>query len=627
MSKIVDTESPLVNLEKDVTEFKKEVEEDLKTFSKIDLKSSNKDKAAFKEALNKAIDQLEEHKAECSEISEELNELKKEDEPPEIKPKDFQKRQTNELKKLKELDAKIEKLRKKLKQDLDKQLKEEEKENAKKPKVSEIVEDISKPKGLKELMLDEQAKADERKKLADKEESKADKEKRKKEEKLKLEEEKKKKKEEEKRIKEEKKKPNPIKEDADQSPPDLKSMMATAFDKRKPSKENIENNFDENDDDDEDDEEAEEDVEEVEENVKTENIDEEEVASIHLNSELIKIVREVKIKEEFVETVEGDNYSSPKNLHIINMAKEIRTKEELIYSNELKLNSTQIKPKSLENMHDEHLNEEKSALNNELIEGTKLIVIKDYTPECEGDLEVKKNEIVEFLDYSEDDTAWLEVKNSSGESGFIPSANIEIYHAPQTEESKPSIWKKAKEKIEKKGLQESKALRASGTMPPSFSNSNLPTFELEKYSYEVFLRPQLTESNLNFKNFYWEPKENKLRHKLVAFQKMFLVHKCTNIPIPNKEDLTVLCRTLKICLFDGVSILSNIHTIRAHVGKEEKTWMFEDELSENVSIIDYSEFFIRSDLKNDNLNLGISNSNLLNLLRNYIFALHILIFL
>ena len=46
---------PLYSFEKDAAEFKKEVEEKIKTFSKLDLKSFNKDRDAYKEGLDEAI--------------------------------------------------------------------------------------------------------------------------------------------------------------------------------------------------------------------------------------------------------------------------------------------------------------------------------------------------------------------------------------------------------------------------------------------------------------------------------------------------------------------------------------------------------------------------------------------
>lgn len=172
-------------------------------------------------------------------------------------------------------------------------------------------------------------------------------------------------------------------------------------------------------------------------------------------------------------------------------------------------------------------------------------------------------------------------------------------------ENKSSKWKLGKLSSSKKSLLESDALKQSGAVPSTFSDASLPEFAY-KFDYNTFLKvPELTESNLNFKNLYWELKENRLRSKLAQFQKMFVVHKCTNIPVPSKAELTVLSRTLRICLFDGVSILSNVHAIRAHViGKDEKTWSFEDELSDAVSISDFSEFFVRTNLASDGKNLG-----------------------
>ena len=53
-------------------------------------------------------------------------------------------------------------------------------------------------------------------------------------------------------------------------------------------------------------------------------------------------------------------------------------------------------------------------------------------------------------------------------------------------------------------------------------------------------------------------------------------------------------------------VLSNIHTIRAKVvGKDERTWLFDDEYSDSVSIMDYSECFIRALLGANESQLGI----------------------
>lgn len=88
--------------------------------------------------------------------------------------------------------------------------------------------------------------------------------------------------------------------------------------------------------------------------------------------------------------------------------------------------------------------------------------------------------------------------------------------------------------------------------------------------------------------------------------KTIVVHKCTNIPAPNKQELEVLSRTLRVCLFDGVSVIGNVHTIRAHiVGKDDRNWLFEDSYKAVVSLFDFSEFFLIANTLPENPNLGL----------------------
>lgn len=138
-------ETPLVALEKDALDYKKEVEDNLKLYAKITLRSNNNDKAAYKNALEDAITQLGEYKEEGSQMVQDANELKRDDEPLMIKQKEFQKRQTAEVKKLKDILSKIDKQNKKLNQDLDKQIKlddKEEKRDASVTKKSDEIETI-----------------------------------------------------------------------------------------------------------------------------------------------------------------------------------------------------------------------------------------------------------------------------------------------------------------------------------------------------------------------------------------------------------------------------------------------------------------------------------------------------
>ena len=487
-------------------------------------------------------------------------------------------------------------------------------------------------------MLEEDRKADERKEkdLAKPVVlSKKERERLKKEEKKQKEEEKKQKRLEEKRLKEEKKKkPNEV-------AADLKGMMAMAFG---PDQNEFSNS----------------DVEDAKSN---EEEDTEEASTTNLKNMYKDIKKIEEANEQVSNNVEnatsnlGNIYKDIKRIEgktdpiksqeLVGIAREVRDIDEKRVSDNKSSHNSRSRDKkvSQNDVVDDEVDEDGSDYDDdvyeeededlkevtdtktvdiptagnedEFSEGKKLVITKNIIPEYEGDLEAKKNDIVEFLDYSEEDVEWLEVKDKDGEIGFVPRSHVELYNE-QLEPKEPkepkkkskSKWKSfrgslAADLTGKRSLLESTALKNSGAVPSSFSDAILPSL-VEEYNYSDYLKVKLTESNLNFKNFYWESKENKLRNKLVQFQKLFLIHKCTNIPTPNKDDVTVLSRTLRICLFDGVSILSNIHTIRAHIiGRDERTWNFEDDLSDNVSISDYSEFFIRSNLMNDNLNLSV----------------------
>ncbi len=198
-------ETPLEALEKDSADFRKEVEENMKKWSKLTLKAANNDQQVYRQSLEEALAQAEDNRLEASELLADANQLSKDDEPSTLKPKDFQKRQAAEVRKLKDLQAKIDKAFKKVKADLDKQVKLDEKrgvvkeKGSKEEEVAEGGSEAVKERGLKELMMEEERKALERKRAEEEApESKKEKEKR-------LKEEKRLRKEEEKRQKEEKK--------------------------------------------------------------------------------------------------------------------------------------------------------------------------------------------------------------------------------------------------------------------------------------------------------------------------------------------------------------------------------------------------------------------------------------
>ncbi|KFQ35309.1 Nephrocystin-1, partial [Merops nubicus] len=88
-----------------------------------------------------------------------------------------------------------------------------------------------------------------------------------------------------------------------------------------------------------------------------------------------------------------------------------------------------------------------------------------------------------------------------------------------------------------------------------------------------FLQPELTPSQLAFKDLVWNSEKNTVsapaRVSLVA-----TLSGCRAIPLPGSS-IQVLSRHVRLALFDGHRVLSNIHTVRATwQPKNPQTWTF-----------------------------------------------------
>ena len=64
-------------------------------------------------------------------------------------------------------------------------------------------------------------------------------------------------------------------------------------------------------------------------------------------------------------------------------------------------------------------------------------------------------------------------------------------------------------------------------------------------------------------------------------------------------------RFVRVCLFDGKNVLSNIHPIKARVESDETTWLFKTDASDTSKIFECSEMFLRCQTPNAGSTLGI----------------------
>ena len=100
-------------------------------------------------------------------------------------------------------------------------------------------------------------------------------------------------------------------------------------------------------------------------------------------------------------------------------------------------------------------------------------------------------------------------------------------------------------------------------------------------------------------HIYTNSKERYVIFRVKKFCSEF--SKCNLIHI----DLVILGRFVRICLFDGKNILSNIHILKATVEKDESTWLFKTNANDGTKVLESSELFFRCQMPQFPSTMGI----------------------
>lgn len=123
-------------------------------------------------------------------------------------------------------------------------------------------------------------------------------------------------------------------------------------------------------------------------------------------------------------------------------------------------------------------------------------------------------------------------------------------------------------------------LTTMGAIPAGFRLST-PLQLLEQgdqFRASYFLQPELTTSQLAFRELMWDAKTGSIRSRPSCVSLILTLWSCKMIPLPGVS-IQVLSRHVRFCLFDGNKVLSNIHTVRATwQSKKPKTWTFSPRL-------------------------------------------------
>ncbi|XP_075606039.1 nephrocystin-1 isoform X2 [Balearica regulorum gibbericeps] len=241
------------------------------------------------------------------------------------------------------------------------------------------------------------------------------------------------------------------------------------------------------------------------------------------------------------------------------------------------------------------------------------IAVGNFHAQQEGDLTFTKGEILLIHDKKAD--GWWVAENSKGERGLVPRTYLAVYNedgesqeqseehievvdetADGTEIKKrtDSHWSAVRRAITENDTVE--VLATIGAVPAGFRPSTL--FQLleegNQFRASYFLQPELTPSQLAFKDLVWNSEKNTIYPRPTRVSLIVTLCSCKMIPLPGVS-IQVLSRHVRLCLFDGNRVLSNIHTVRATCQpKNPQTWTFSPRVTGILPSLLDGDCFVRS---------------------------------
>ncbi|NWI01034.1 NPHP1 protein, partial [Tichodroma muraria] len=260
------------------------------------------------------------------------------------------------------------------------------------------------------------------------------------------------------------------------------------------------------------------------------------------------------------------------------------------------------------------------------------VAVGNFDAQQEGDLTFVKGEILLIHDKKAD--GWWVAENSKGERGLVPRTYLAAcsrtevgryqalchfkceFQVPKEEEESQEESEHIEvvdetadgTEIKKRTDSHWSALRAitendtvevlttTGAVPAGFRPSML--FQLLEEGVEFrasyYLQPELTPSQLAFKDLVWNSERNTIHPRPTRVSLIVTLCSCKMIPLPG-TGVRVLSRHVRLCLFDGSRVLSNIHTVRATwLPKNPQTWTFSPRVMGILPSLLDGDSFVRS---------------------------------
>ncbi|CAF2554877.1 unnamed protein product [Rotaria sp. Silwood2] len=225
--------------------------------------------------------------------------------------------------------------------------------------------------------------------------------------------------------------------------------------------------------------------------------------------------------------------------------------------------------------------------------GTQFRVINNLIGLQTGDLTIHKDEILILVEQRPDNW-WLFKNPQTQEQGMVPINHIQL----QSRISDKRLRRRIKPVTSPSTVVD--ALKTKNDIPSGFIVSDLsPLTQYNQYKLSHTLIPKMTESNFTFTDLHWRYDIDQICLEQVKYQKLLRIQKCSKIPKIQSQKVDVLCRCIRICLYDGFKIISNIHAIRAHISNKvnerdlTEDWYFAVS-DDNTFIDEQAKLLIRS---------------------------------
>ncbi|NXE96540.1 NPHP1 protein, partial [Menura novaehollandiae] len=257
------------------------------------------------------------------------------------------------------------------------------------------------------------------------------------------------------------------------------------------------------------------------------------------------------------------------------------------------------------------------------------VAVGNFDAQQEGDLTFVKGEILLIHDKKAD--GWWVAENSKGERGLVPRTYLAVdlgrsqalchfqseFQVPKEEQESQeeteehvevvdetadgteikkrtdSHWSAVRAITENDTVEVLTTIRA---VPAGFRPSTL--FQLleegDEFRSSHYLQPELTLSQLAFKDLVWNPEKDTIHPRPTRVSLIVTLCSCKMIPVPGAS-VQVLSRHVRLCLFDGTRVLSNIHTVRATwLPKNPQTWTFSPRVMGILPSLLDGDCFVRS---------------------------------